>query len=265
MEVPQVHIETHGYNCHCYWYLPVYYTQPPLWLAATHVEPEPKCCLRFLNKMNPQFKELHGTLDNLFRGLHENGSGHQDKTCRNHHKGGGEQTLGTWAAGDLYTWKALLNAVFYYNGKSFCLRGGVEHRHLKLSQLQRTHNPDGYIYNEYVSKNQAGTYKQLHLQSKVVLIYTCPDAGTRCHVYLLDLYFSKLPQDAIQNDIFYVRPLQEAPTDPTLPWCSAVPIGKHTLNNMVKIMCQKAGIEGRKTNHSLLCNSSHNTVSSRCT
>ena len=29
----------------------------------------------------------------------------------------------------------LLNTVFFYNGKNFYLRGGVEHRNLKMSQF----------------------------------------------------------------------------------------------------------------------------------
>ena len=31
----------------------------------------------------------------------------------------------------------LLRAVFFYNGKNFCLRGGTGQRNLKLSQFQR--------------------------------------------------------------------------------------------------------------------------------
>ena len=32
--------------------------------------------------------------------------------------------------------KQLLNTVFFYVGKIFCLRGGVEQRGLKISQFQ---------------------------------------------------------------------------------------------------------------------------------
>ena len=31
----------------------------------------------------------------------------------------------------------LLRAVFFYNGKNFCLRGGIEHCNLKISQIQQ--------------------------------------------------------------------------------------------------------------------------------
>ena len=38
----------------------------------------------------------------------------------------------------------LLNAVFFYNGKNSCLRGGLEHRSLKLSHFKRqTDNVNG--------------------------------------------------------------------------------------------------------------------------
>ena len=75
--------------------------------------------------------------------------------------------------------------------------------------------------------------------------------GTKCPVYLLDLFISKLPPKAVQNDIFYARPLKSVPTDSSAPWYSATPVGKHTLNDNVKKMCMAAGIQGNKTNHSL--------------
>ena len=57
--------------------------------------------------------------------------------------------------------KSLQNAVFYTLGKMLCLRGGMEHRSLKLSQLERRRQPDHYIYNENVSKNRNGSFKRL--------------------------------------------------------------------------------------------------------
>ena len=33
--------------------------------------------------------------------------------------------------------QGLLNCIFFLNGKNFCLRGGIEHRELKLSQFSR--------------------------------------------------------------------------------------------------------------------------------
>ena len=50
--------------------------------------------------------------------------------------------------------ESLFNTVFYYNGKECCLRGGEEHRSLKLSQFKKV--PFGYIYTENGSKNHSG-------------------------------------------------------------------------------------------------------------
>ena len=137
--------------------------------------------------------------------------------------------------------------MFYYNGKNFCLRGGVEHRELKLSQLRK--DSRGYTYTENVSKNRAGGICQLRLDNKSVFIPTVPEAGKRCHCSLLDKYISKLPAKAIEADLFYVRPLGKVTADsPT--WYTSVPLGKNKLYNMVKEMCTDGGIETR-TNHSL--------------
>ena len=147
--------------------------------------------------------------------------------------------------------KSLQNAAFYTVGKMFCLRGGVEHRALKLSQFKRMTDPDRYTYYENVSKNHNGSFKNLHVKHKVVPLYACPEAGDRCPVRILDEYISKLPQDALAKDLFYVRPLEKLPSSLSAPWYSSVLIGKHTLNQKVKNMCLQAGVSGNKTNHSL--------------
>ena len=205
----------------------------------------------FMDKKNTQFQGLHGTLDNVFRKLHENGIGAKVRHAEVITK---DEENQLWDSGVIGTDspRSLQNAVFYYNGKNFCLRGGEECRQLKISQIQRVHSPDGYIYHEFVSKNRQGTFWQLHLANKEVPIYACPTAGDRCHVRLLDLYLQKLPSEAIEKDIFYVRPLKKIPSDPSSPWYTSAPIGRITLDKKkVNVVCRNAGLEGHKTNHSL--------------
>ena len=67
--------------------------------------------------------------------------------------------------------RALQSAAFFIVGKMFSLRGGQELRELKLSQVVRHDNPDRYEYTEHVSKTRNGTFKKLHVQSKVVSLY----------------------------------------------------------------------------------------------
>ena len=66
----------------------------------------------------------------------------------------------------------------------------------------------------------------------------------------LDKYISKLPEEAKEKDLFYVRPLEKI-SSLSKPWYSSVPIGKHSLHAKMKNMCSEAGISGHKTNHSL--------------
>ena len=92
--------------------------------------------------------------------------------------------------------QGLLNCVFFLNGINFCLRGGIEQRELKLSQLVReVVNVDGkllvrYTYTEHGSKNQSGGLKQLRLENRVVHQYKSTDIQ-RCHVLRLTNTYQK--------------------------------------------------------------------------
>ena len=68
---------------------------------------------------------------------------------------------------------------------------------------------------------------------------------------MLDTDISKLQSQAIENDNFYLRPLPSTSPDPRKPWYYSTPVGKNELFSMLKNMCLLAGVEGKKTNHSL--------------
>ena len=125
--------------------------------------------------------------------------------------------------------RALLRAMFFLNGKNFCLRGGREHRGVQLSQFKR--EKDHWTYTEYGSKNFRGGFGDLNHD---VRQFPCQQEGDRCHVKLLDLYVSKLPKDAKKKGPFYFTPLRETPSDPQKPWFTAIPLGWNTLSNLVK-------------------------------
>ena len=81
----------------------------------------------------------------------------------------------------------------------------------------------------------------------------CPaisEERPKCLVVLMDFYQSKLPPFAFENTILYLRPKRTTLQDPNASWYDNVPIGKNTLQSMVKNMCVEVGIPG-KTNHSL--------------
>ena len=202
----------------------------------------------------PIFKPLKNVCDAIFKRLHAKGIGTETKATPALTD---MEEAKFWDTGVIGTADptALLNAVFFYNGKNFCLRGGVEHRNLKISQLKRDKSVisgkevNEYVYTECVSKNNQGGFSSLSLSNKTVHQYEIE--SERCHVKILDLYLQKLPPDAKEKDVFYLRPLPSVPTDPSKPWFTGTPVGKNMLNSMLKQMCQKAGISQHFTNHSL--------------
>ena len=103
----------------------------------------------------------------------------------------------------------------------------MEHRDLKLSQFKRVHNPEGYIYTEFSSKNRPGGFKNLEVSHKSVPIYAVPNVDIHCHVYLQ------------HHQILESRGITRHQWEKTYcPQC-------------LKICAYFAGVEGNKTNHSL--------------
>lgn len=144
--------------------------------------------------------------------------------------------------------KVLLNSVFFYNGKKFCLRSVQEHHSLCFSQLHRATDPDRYIYREFGSKNLCGGVNDASEGEIVSIVAT---SACNYHVGLLDFYFSKVPPSLVQSDaIFYRMPLpfllfgtRQGFFDDPLPY--------RPIQSLVKKMCEEANIPGNFTNHSL--------------
>ena len=106
------------------------------------------------------------------------------------------------------------------------------------------------MYTELASKNRSGGLAQLRVKNKSVTIYSVSEAGDRCHVSVLDLYFSKLPKEAIERNVFYLQPVSNVKRCDQ-PWYTTTPVGKNTLARMVKDICADGGLGGSKSNHSL--------------
>ena len=199
---------------------------------------ENSSCPNFLDKREPTYKQLHGTLDSHFRKLHESGLGKKVKHTELITK---EDENKLWASGEMGrdSPRALQHAVFYCSGKNFHVCDSEEHRNLKLSQFEHLGDPDRHLYHKNcsASKNRFGTFWKLHVDSKVVPIYCTCNGETstldeRCHVHLLDLYISKLPKKRhAEQGLFNVRPLQLKPWDEVSPWFCDVAVGKNTLQS----------------------------------
>ena len=85
---------------------------------------------------DPVFHPLKNVCDSVFKRLHNKGIGTDTKVTPvlslNE-----EDLLRKEGVISLDHPEGLLNPVFFYNGKNFCLKGGLEHRNLKLSQVKK--------------------------------------------------------------------------------------------------------------------------------
>ena len=200
---------------------------------------------RYMRSLNPacpnildfknEFKPLHDFLESIFRKRLADTSTPEGRPSKGLSKGEEDRL---WSSGALSTEtpKGLLRAVFFLNGKNFGIVGREKHRELKISDLKRVVNPPRYVYTKSVMKAHAT------LLPETVYIEAVAERGNRCHVHVLDLYLQKLPPEAFENDIFYLQPI--APfKDPARPWFTTNPVGKNSLNKMIKEIREDAGID----------------------
>ena len=102
-----------------------------------HGRSKSKTCPNFLDKKDPRFSELSGVCGSVAKQLRKDGIGASVK-----HASIITPEEDILLEKGIYAPKPLVRAVFYYVGKAFCLRGGMEQRSLKPSQFVRGYNPD---------------------------------------------------------------------------------------------------------------------------
>ena len=137
----------------------------------------PTAC-RYMESKDVRFKAFHIVLENISKKL-LSGVGAVKKQAKIVTD---EEEAKLWDKGIIGTHSpiTLSNAVFIYCGIYLCLRGGDEHRALKLSQFEFKTVPDPsdsskmikcVVYTEHGSKNRLSVVHQLHLQNKIVRHY----------------------------------------------------------------------------------------------
>ena len=149
--------------------------------------------------------------------------------------------------------QSLINTMIFMNGLYFALRSGDEHRNLRRSpcQIKVVEQPGRRSYLEYtedISKNRPVGLKGRKIEPKVVVHHENIKNPASCFLILFQKYQSLCPQDAPTN-AFYLTPLKKETKD---CWFSNVPLGKNKLSKAIATICKECGIQGYKTNHSLI-------------
>ena len=152
--------------------------------------------MNLFDKADLRFSDLHNTLDGVCVKLRKEGIG-----ASVHHAPiiTLEDENLFWSSGALGpdNPSSLLRAMA---GLHFSLRGGQEHRDLKVDQLTRV-PAEGYSTETYInmwSKNYQGRFSEVGQQNKIVRAYASVESE-RCPVCIFDLYLSKLLRLSIYN------------------------------------------------------------------
>ena len=147
----------------------------------------------------------------------------------------------------------LLNTVIYMVGLHFALRGGVEHQQLRRpgfrSQIEFKKDDSGVEHVVYfedpLHKTSQGGIGCKNTR-KIVNVY--PSANvSRCPVRIIKKYCNLLPNGRSCQK-FYLRP--RVKFTPSTWYCDQ-PYGNHKISSTIRQMCEKAGLSGKFTNHSL--------------
>ena len=147
--------------------------------------------------------------------------------------------------------QVLLDTMVFCNGLYFALRSGREHRQLRLRpcQIQLIEGERPYLqYTEDISKNRPGGIKGRNVKPKIVLHHANTENPERCFVRLFKKYIELCPTTPSEMDAFYLQPAAK-PTETR--WYTSKPLGHNKLTKTMARLCEAAGIEGFKTNHSL--------------
>ena len=199
------------------------------------------------------FKDLRFTLDNVMKERTARGIGILVKKAQVLTKTD-EDVL--WRMGFLGTHspEALLYSVMFTVGLSCSLRGGKEHHALRSipfnSQFSFLYDDNGKMYFKYVEdigmKTNKGGIKHRKLDAKVVDVCQIDNVEC-CPVHILHTYMEMLPKNRKSKSL-YLHPRKKfSPGN----WYRDTPVGENKLKTFVKDLCEKAGIPGRFTNHSL--------------
>ena len=204
------------------------------------------------DRANVQCRDVCNTLDVVCSDLHKDGFGADRNSAP---VIAVEDEKRFWEMGTLGydSPKDLQNAVFFYVGLHFTLRGVQEQYDLLPRQFDRS-PPDVSVYNkcvyyqytEFISKNNQHKFKDYE-SGKVSRAYA--QIGQECCIVkLLDKYLAKLPPG---SPSFYMRPVDKRPVTKSGSWYTKQRVGVNNLKKILPSISAVSMCSTNYTNHSL--------------
>ena len=146
--------------------------------------------------------------------------------------------------------ETLQHTLYYIQGKCLGFRGSHESRQLCLGDLELHVDERGNEYlqwNERLTKTRSG-------QPNKVRAFTpklwANDNKARCPIQLFKKFLANRPKEAMEKNSPFFLSVNHLRKDGSA-WYKKSAMGESYLGKILKTMCQKAGVTGKKTNHSI--------------
>lgn len=146
--------------------------------------------------------------------------------------------------------KKLIFALVFYVGKHFALRGGTELHSLKFNHEIKITITDSLVYEEIRPTKVTNTgIKSKFKPIKRVEAYHS-EGHERCLVCLYKLYTSKRPENCSTNALF-LSWFRKTESIAAGKWYQNIPLGRHTLDGVVRNLSDSMPGSSKYTNQSL--------------
>ena len=210
---------------------------------------------RYENIMeSPNFRDMREVLKRKMKESKETGHGNGPRTASALTD---EEVRSLWNAGVFTstTPLGLISILYFYMTLNFGMHSGQEHRDLKWGDvtLQKDHNGTEFlVYSERQTKTRTGENPRDQRKCTPQL-WAQPQLNEKDPVAIYKKYASKRPAEAMTHESpFYLSVIYRQKYDEHKPWFKNTPVGRNTLQSIVKKCASEAGIVGKNhvTNHS---------------
>ncbi|XP_051540003.1 uncharacterized protein LOC127432688 [Myxocyprinus asiaticus] len=147
--------------------------------------------------------------------------------------------------------EGLLNLVWLNNTKAFGHCTGFHSSTLKWGDVLLLTTETGLEYLEWTYQDFSDLNSRSKRSTTECRIYATPHAPQTCPVQDYKEYAQHRPQAMLFEDAPFYLSIKAVVNLATLHWYNCQALGKNKLAKMVKTMCEKGNIPGRKTNFSV--------------
>ena len=153
--------------------------------------------------------------------------------------------------------RSLINTVWWNNCMYFGVRGREEHHTMLLEDFELKKDSSGKTYLTYqegLTKTRKGG---LNFKPRIIYPRMYATDDDKCPVNFFRKFVSRRPVNLRHSGAFYLSVIDNPKTD---VWYKTLPMGVHTINNILKNMKKKSPLSSNITNRKITNHSARKTL-----